>query len=115
MSVILVSSDVDLQAILMDRLVPHGYTVLATDDAETAEQLARLPGVRSVLLDLDASPVHATTFLRCLQQYCPKVRVIALSIRAQLGRAALQAGASRYVVKPLDLPTVIIELSQCGG
>ena len=111
MSVILISSDVDLQAILTDRLVGYGYTVLITDNVETAEQFARLPGVTGVLVDLDASLVYIGTFLRWLQQRCPHVRVIALSIRAQLGRAALEAGASRYIAKPLDLPTVIIALS----
>jgi DNA-binding response OmpR family regulator len=112
MSVILISSDADLQAILTDRLVHDGYTVLTADNAKTAEQFARLPGVTGVLLDLDASRVHVATFLRWLQQYCPHVRVVALSVRAELGGAALQDGACQYLRKPLDLPMLIIALSQ---
>jgi DNA-binding response OmpR family regulator len=112
MSAILVSSDVDLQAILTDHLLAYGYTILTADNAETAEQFARLPGGTGVLLDLDACRVHVATFLRWLHQYCPQVRVTALSIRAELGGAALQDGACQYLRKPLDLPMLIIALSQ---
>lgn len=112
MTVILVSSDIDLQAILTDRLLRHGYTILTANDAEPAEQFASLPEVSAVLLDRDGSVVDTRTFLRWLQQHRPRVPVIALSIRVQLDEAALRDGASQYLRKPLDLAMLIMALSQ---
>ena len=112
MTVILVSSDIDLQAILTDRLYPHGYTTFTTDDVGPAEQFASLLEVTAVLLDLDGNVVHTRTFLNWWQQHCPRVPVIALSIRAQLAEAAIRYGASQYLRKPLDLSMLVMALSQ---
>ena len=107
MSAILVSSDVDLQAILTDRLLAYGYTILTADNAETAEQFARLPGGTGVLLDLDACRVHVATFLRWLQQYCPQVRVM----RSPFG---LSWAARRFRTVPAST-SVSLSISLCSS
>lgn len=61
----------------------------------------------------DRSTIEMFATIRVLSSHCPVI-ALASSTEASMAQAALQAGASAYLPKPLDFSHLLITLRICG-
>jgi DNA-binding response OmpR family regulator len=60
----------------------------------------------------DRSMIETFATIRVLSSYCPVI-ALASSTEATMAQAALQAGASAYLPKPLDFSQLLVTLHLC--
>ncbi len=84
------------------------YDVLVANGGETALELARQHHVHVAILDIMMSGMSGVEVLRELKQINPNIEVIMLTAYETLetARQALRYGASDYLNKPFDIPTM---------
>lgn len=68
-----------------------------------------------VLLDWELPGLPAATLLPLLHDYCPALRVIALSVQPESRQAALDAGADAFVCKGDPPEQLLIAMHEVDG
>ena len=99
-------------------LKPHGYALdFASDGREALDRCeAKMPDV--VLLDWNMPVMSGMEFLKLLRQrgHADQPKVVFCTTENDMAhiRAALEAGADEYVMKPFDRETLHIKLQLVG-
>ena len=94
--------------ILQTRLSVHGYEILTATNGEEALEVATAQQPDLILLDITMPGADGLVILRTLHEKYEKIRVVMMAAQADTPKAnaALNCGASDYISKPVDLPTV---------
>ena len=102
--VLAVDDDPEILSMLREFLLVKGYEVLTALSAEDAFRLLSTTPQHVVLLDLGMPNVSGMTALRHIRTLYPRLPVVIVSANTDVDvvRAAVEAGAFRYVAKPYD-------------
>jgi ribosomal protein S6--L-glutamate ligase len=100
---LLVESEARIRDVVVRGLTALGVEVTVAEDGDVGAFLAVTDAFDAVIVDMDLPHAPGEKLLRVLRAECPATRVIALTARDEPGsrEAALAAGASEYVTKPL--------------
>ena len=106
--VMVVDDDLDVLALLSDALAGFGYLVSSATSGEQALDLAKEKKFDLVLCDLRLQGMNGIVLTRALCRMHPQVPVVLLTAYGDIeaSKQALDAGASDFVTKPLELTTL---------
>lgn len=106
--VLVVDDDSDVLALLSDALTSFGYRVSPATTGEQALNLAREKKFDLILCDLRLQGMNGIVLTRAFCRMHPQVPVVLLTAYGDIeaSRQALDAGASDFVTKPLELTTL---------
>ena len=111
-----VAQNIDL---LRQVLVRMGHSVLVATDGQQALDKMRMPGIDLVLMDLQMPILDGFEATRKRRAYEKKHQLTALPIIAltatvlvQDRREAANAGMEGFVQKPIDIPSLILEIAR---
>jgi DNA-binding NtrC family response regulator len=112
--ILVVDDDESILFAIRDFLELHGFAV---DDAETcaeAEVRYRAEAYDAVTLDYSLPDGNALDLLPKLKDIDSGVPIILLTAHARIELAvrAIQLGAEQFLVKPLDLPALLLVLNR---
>jgi DNA-binding response OmpR family regulator len=98
----------DTRVIVTILLERAGFEVVAADCGRTALELARASRFDLYLLDHTFPDASGVTVCRSIREFDPSTPILFYSARAMEDekRAALEAGAQGYLVKPHDIVNV---------
>lgn len=105
-SIFIVEDDPALRALLTQHLRGGGYEVLEAGDAESAVQhLVQAPPFDLLITDVHLPDLSGIELLRLLQAHSPRkpVLVITGDDDTAIARAAIESGATSYILKPFEL------------
>lgn len=113
-SILVVDDEETISSYLQRKLTKLGYTVSVAADGEKALELAfsLLPDL--ILMDVKMPKLAGTEVCRKLKsdQRTAAVPILLLSAKAQPAeiQEGLEAGANRYLCKPISFPDILAEL-----
>lgn len=113
-SILVVDDEETISSYLQRKLTKLGYAVSVAEDGEKALELAfsQLPDL--ILMDVKMPKLAGTEVCRKLKsdQRTAAVPVLLLSAKAQPAeiQEGLEAGANRYLCKPISFPDILAEL-----
>ncbi len=115
MTVLLVDDDAAILGVLKMRLEQRGYRVATANSALAAERVALKIQPEMALIDVIMPGINGVELCRRLTHnpsLPPQLRVVMLSSVADpaIIKAAIEAGASGYIIKSSDLNTVLAEV-----
>jgi CheY-like chemotaxis protein len=108
--VLIIEDDEDGRDTLREALEDEGYRVLTASDGAEGLQVLQAQRPHLVLLDLFMPTMDGFTFLQSARAHAPlaSIPIVALSAGGgSAGRSALQAGATRFVPKPIKLERLL--------
>lgn len=112
--VLIVDDEKPIYSYLQKKLGKLGYTVYAAQDGEQALHLAHKHRPDVILLDVKLPILGGLEVCRCLKSddATRHIPIIILSAKAQSEEIAegLQAGADRYLCKPIGFPDILREI-----
>ncbi len=115
--ILVVDDEEAISSYLQRKLTKLGYEVYAADDGEKALDMAltHLPDV--VLLDVKLPKMTGTEVCKRLKsnETTKNIVILMLSARAQTAeiREGLDAGADKYLCKPISFPDILTEIRAC--
>ena len=115
--ILVVDDEESISSYLRRKLTKLGYEVRVADDGEKAihEALAYLPDV--ILLDVKLPKMTGTEVCKRLKsdEKTKGIVVLMLSARAQAVeiKEGLNAGAHKYLCKPISFPDILTEIRAC--
>ena len=110
--VLLVEDELQMRTYVRLTLTAQGFRVLEVESGrEALEMLDKLPGIEVVLMDIMMPEMDGYQTMRAIRQM-PQFRnlpIIALTAKAMKGdrEKCLEAGASDYIAKPVNLDDLI--------
>ncbi|HEY8946557.1 MAG TPA: sigma-54 dependent transcriptional regulator, partial [Polyangiaceae bacterium] len=112
--VLVVDDELGARTALKQLLEAHGYAAdVAADGVEALERLAELPP-DVVVTDLDMPRMDGMQLLAKLRELAPALPVIvatsAVEVRSAV--AAMRAGATDYITKPVDLEELVLSIER---
>lgn len=113
-TILVVDDEEAISSYLRRKLAKLGYSVLVAADGEKAFELAfsQLPDI--ILMDVKLPKMTGTEVCRKLKadQRTAAIPVLLLSAKAQPAeiKEGLDAGANRYLCKPISFPDILAEL-----
>ncbi|MCL5102852.1 MAG: response regulator [Armatimonadetes bacterium] len=110
--VLIVDDDALVLDMLAEALSYHGYGVVTAPSAEAALGLLRENPYDLVLCDIYLSGMDGLGFTRAVCRIHPQMPVVVMTAFGDVvaGRLALEAGASDFVTKPLELSKLPIAI-----
>ena len=114
-TVLVVEDDPNLAEALCIALQDHGYTALHAADGTAALNRVQAEPVDLVLSDVHMAPMDGVHLLENLRVDHPGMPMILMTAYATVEKAvaAMEAGASTYLVKPFDAATLIETVTRC--
>jgi CheY-like chemotaxis protein len=116
--VVLVADDVELNCILVDRMLSREgiEVIMVYDGSQAVEACRNNPSISLVLMDLKMPVMDGFEATRIIRSNHPGLPVIALTAYAMGGdeNKAIQAGCSDYLTKPLKRELLLHKLTQYG-
>jgi DNA-binding response OmpR family regulator len=108
----LIEDDTTLAARLVTRLVPEGFIVEHTVNAEMALKLPDLQSFGGLIVDIGLPGMNGVEFIRRIRQNGVSVPVMVLTARGswQEKVEGLNAGADDYAVKPIRAEELVARL-----
>lgn len=113
-TILVVDDEETISSYLQRKLAKLGYSVSVAADGDKALELARslLPDI--ILMDVKLPKMAGTEVCRKLKgdRRTAGIPVLLLSAKAQPAeiREGLEAGADRYLCKPISFPDILAEL-----
>ena len=109
---LLVDDEKDFLEALAFRLESRGLPALLALNGEEAMALLTRPELEVVLLDLNMPGVSGLELLPLIKKQRPDLEVLLLTGESDLALAArgMRRGASDYLLKPVDLPTLLTSI-----
>lgn len=113
-SILVVDDEEAISSYLQRKLTKLGYEVAVAEDGEKALELAfsLLPDI--ILMDVKMPKLSGTEVCRKLKadRRTAAIPVLLLSAKAQPAeiQEGLEAGANRYLCKPISFPDILAEL-----
>jgi DNA-binding response OmpR family regulator len=116
-SILIVDDERTIHSYLQRKLTKLGYTVYVAEDGETALEQAfkHLPDL--ILLDVKLPRLDGCQVCRRLKsdERTREIPVYVLSAKAQYREVqeGLEAGADKYLCKPMSFPDILKEIRSC--
>jgi two-component system response regulator FlrC len=112
-SVLVVEDDMQLREALTDTLRSAGIGALSACDAEGALQLLEKPEIALVISDVQMPGADGYELLAIVKRRRPDVPVVLMTAYGTVAKAvaAMQGGATDYIVKPFEA-RALIEMAQ---
>lgn len=116
-SVLIIDDDSRNIFALKATLASRGYSCLTTESAqEGIEMLLNNPGIGVVLMDMMMPEIDGYEALNMIRsnQRIAQLPVIAVTAQAMVGdrEKCLQAGATDYISKPIDVDSLLSKISK---
>lgn len=110
--ILVVDDDADVVKLIVTLLTRFGYEVTAaTNGAAAAESMKTPPLPDVMLLDLNLPDIHGVDFLKQMRARSKFASLPVIVLSAEVDpdhiRAALEAGADRYLTKMMIAPNLI--------
>lgn len=107
-TILIAEDSADTRAVLGRALASYGYRVVEAEDGREAVELAQSECPDLIVMDLNMPVMDglaATERIRELRERCGDVPIVAATAFDTYGmrEAALEAGCTAYLLKPLDL------------
>ena len=116
LKILVVDDEIPISSYLQRKLVKQGYTVYTADDGEEALRQAFLNLPDIILLDVKLPKLNGIEVCKSLRSddRTKDVRIIMLSAKAQSDeiQQGLDAGADKYLCKPVGFPEILEEIRQ---
>ncbi len=113
-NILVIDDEKTVHAYLQRKLTRLGYTVVVAEDGEEALEHAfsHIPDI--ILLDVKIPRLNGIEVCKKLKsdQRTQHIPIIMLSAKAQSGeiKEGLEAGADRYLCKPVGFPDIVREI-----
>ncbi|MEL6366683.1 MAG: sigma-54 dependent transcriptional regulator [Pseudomonadota bacterium] len=114
-NVLVVEDDPDLGAALCESLQGAGYGTKLATDGEAALACIELEHVDLVLSDVQMQPMDGLALLGQVSESYPDLPIVLMTAYGSVEKAvaAMEQGASTYLVKPFDAPSLLSAVSRC--
>ncbi len=113
-SLLVVDDDTMNRDLMLRRLSKHGYDAHLADNGKCALEWIGSHPVDLVLLDIEMPDMNGLEVLKTLRQTYSQAQLPIIMVTGKSGSddivAALAAGASDYVTKPIDFPVVLARI-----
>lgn len=111
-SLLIVDDEEDFVATMLKRLRRRRVACQAAHTGNEAIESVRTQDFDAVLLDMRLPDMDGNTVLREIKRIKPEIRVLILTGHASVvtGEKSLAAGAADYLLKPVELETLIAKL-----
>jgi len=110
--ILLIEDDPRIQEIVERGLSARGFAVMSASDGPGGLELARLPDVDLVLLDMKLPGMPGAQVLERIRAERPRLPVIVVTalddVRSKVG--GLEAGADDYVTKPFSIDELVARI-----
>ena len=112
--ILLVEDDQSLRSALAETLSLADYEVLEASDGSAALEILENRDVDAVVSDYQMQPMNGSEFLARLRAERPRLPFVLMTAYGSIQHAidSIQDGASDYLVKPFDAPTLIDKLAR---
>ncbi len=113
-TILIVEDDAILCEALCDTLSLSGYDVLAAGDGQHALELLDKNSVQMVVSDVQMQPMDGQELLKRIKAKQPNLPIVLATAYGtiQSAVAAMQLGASDYIVKPFEVDTLVSMVEQ---
>lgn len=110
--ILVVDDDPDIGMMLKLMLEYHGYSVLATERAEKAEEIIRNEHFDLLIMDMLMSGINGTDICSRLKKdnTSATLPVIMISAHPNAREICLAAGADEFMAKPFDMDELILKI-----
>ena len=110
--ILVVDDDPDIGMMLKLMLEYHGYSVLATERAEKAEEIIRNEHFDLLIMDMLMSGINGTDICSRLKKdnTSTTLPVIMISAHPNAREICLAAGADEFMAKPFDMDELILKI-----
>ena len=110
--ILLVEDDTALRGALAETLALSNYSVVEADDGESALEVISREEISAVVTDYQMSPMDGYELLCRLRQSRPELPVLLMTAHGTIQHAvdSMQQGATEYLVKPFEAPTLLEKL-----
>lgn len=110
---LIIEDDRSFAAIVMRRMIKHGFECQLAHDATEALLRARQFKPTHILLDMKLDPDNGLLLIAPLRRSLPDVTMVLLTGYASIATAveAIRLGADNYLAKPADTQTLLNVLS----
>ncbi|MEL7024022.1 MAG: sigma-54 dependent transcriptional regulator [Pseudomonadota bacterium] len=112
--ILVVEDDPELGLALCEALEGAGYQTRLATDGESALSCLEQEAVQLVLSDVQMQPMDGLQLLEHLREAYPDLSTILMTAYGSVEKAvaAMELGASTYLVKPFDAPTLLQTVSR---
>ena len=113
-TILIAEDEVVLRESLAELLTSEGYRVLEAGNGKEAWELASSEPVDVVLSDVRMPEMDGMALLDALQEMAPELPVVMLTAYGTVGDAvaAMRAGASDYLLKPVQFEEVLMRIER---
>jgi len=113
--ILIVDDEVSQTQLLQGFLKKKGFQVTVTQDPEEALSLVRKQEFDLMLSDYRMPKMNGLTLVKKVKEINPTVAVIVMSAYGSIETAVeiIQAGASEYLTKPIDLQELLLLMDKC--
>ena len=110
---LLIDDDEMLLTLLQDLMQKEGYQVLSTADGPRGIEIYKDRRPDMVVLDLGLPTMNGLEVLRKIRTFDPQARVVVVTGHAteESAEVALRLGAVKYLRKPIDISSLLKELT----
>jgi CheY-like chemotaxis protein len=116
-TILIVDDEPVARTLAQKQMAEKGYTVLTASNGE--EALAALDKTKPdlILLDVEMPKMNGYTFIAELakRNYNPRLPVIVLTAHEELGPIFKRHGVRGYLIKPLNIETVVAKIQEILG
>ena len=116
-TILIVDDEPVARTLAQKQMAEKGYTVLTAANGE--EALAALDKTKPdlILLDVEMPKMNGYTFIAELakRNYNPRLPVIVLTAHEELGPIFKRHGVRGYLIKPLNIETVVVKIQEILG
>jgi nitrogen regulation protein NR(I) len=112
--VLIIDDDDKLRTSFEKLLTDEGYTVMAAPSAEAGIQMLRKDIPNLVILDMQMPGMNGLEAFNIIHKLEPRLPVIIMTAYGTTESAieAIKLGAFDYILKPFDIPTLLLVISQ---
>ena len=112
--ILLVEDDAPLRSALAETLSLADYDVLEAADGKAALEILESCDVDAVVSDYQMQPMNGSELLSRLRHTKPSLPFVLMTAYGSIQHAieSIRDGASDYLVKPFDAPTLIDKLAE---
>ncbi|MDT3405391.1 response regulator [Mucilaginibacter terrae] len=111
--ILVIDDDEDLLDIFSILFRDAGYNVITSNHSDTANEIQEI-GPDLVILDIriSGSPHTGEDICRNIKQKfkSAKIPVFLISAETDISEIAFRCGADRFVTKPFDIPSLLMEI-----
>jgi DNA-binding response OmpR family regulator len=117
LKILLVDDEVDLTTTLVERLDIRGFEATAVQTGDEALEEIRNGSYDVVVLDIKLKGEDGVDVMKKIRSIRANLPVVLLTghMSKESSEAGLRAGAIDYIIKPIDIESLIVKLREAVG